>query len=84
MQSHIIVKNLEAQAEALKLARGCYQYALLTGGESLSGSTLRGKAANFSSRYKMSRENLISRCISAGIKISETTGNNNKRILVIG
>ena len=82
MWTEIIDEN-EYQ-KALKCARGVYQRAFLTGSENLSASTLRGKAQDYSSRYKESRGNLLSRMTCSGVKWSEKTGENNKRILVIG
>lgn len=78
------VRDAKQLELALEQARGCYQYNLLMGHESLSGVTLRGKAKQYSARYKQSRENLLSRCEAAGVAISEKRGDHNKRILVIG
>lgn len=69
---------------ALRLCRGDYQRNLIRGIESLSGSTLRGKAARYHGRYMASARNLIERCRAAGIAIRETRGAHGKRTLVIG
>lgn len=52
------MSNLE---KALGLARGCYQRSVLTGEASLSGAELKGEARRWSSKYRVSRLNLISR-----------------------
>lgn len=45
----------------LAAARGTYQRALLTGQETWSGSSLRGKAGRYSGRYARSRWSLVER-----------------------
>lgn len=82
--SWTIVKSETAKDRALSQARGCYQRNLIHGRESLSGSTLRGKAARYSGAYKRSRENLLGRMTAAGVRWGEVRGKRNKRILVIG
>lgn len=82
--SWTIVNDVDALNAALKLARGCYQRALLQGVENLSGSTLRGRAKEYAGRYKQSAETLLFRMTSAGIPWTEIRGDHNKRILVIG
>ena len=54
---------------AAKLVRGCYQQALLNGNESLSGSTLRGKAARYGAHYARSRAAFLARCRRAGLEV---------------
>lgn len=78
------VTNQSALKAALKLARGSYQRNLLLGLENLSGSTLKGKARQYSSRYHRSGYNLLRRIKEAGITISEERAEHNRRILVIG
>jgi hypothetical protein len=68
---------------ALGCARGCYQRAVILGEESLSGSTLRGKAAQYGAHYARSRRNLIARLRKAGLQVDETRGARGRRILVI-
>jgi len=80
----LIVIDLDAQSKALDLARGCYQWGILTGRENLSGSSLRGKARNYSGHYSLSAGRLLSRCRAAGIPIDEVVGPHNRRVLVIG
>jgi hypothetical protein len=46
---------------ALRCARGDYQRALIYGDEATSGSTLKGKAREYSGRYKASVVGLMSR-----------------------
>lgn len=68
---------------ALALCKGAYQRALVEGSESLSGSTLRGKAGRYSSRYRQSAESLIHRLRMAGLYVSERVTTKGARILVI-
>ena len=82
--SYSEIKDQDTYQAALLLARGCYQRALLSGSEALSGATLRGRAKSYGARYAESRRNLLSRCRQAGLAISERRGSHGKRILVIG
>ena len=79
-----IVKDESTLRVALSHCRGCYQTDLILGRHSLSGSTLTGRARHYGARYRVSRENLLGRLQSAGIPISETIGDHNRRILIIG
>lgn len=81
---YAICNDSTAFENALKLARGSYQRNILRGVESLSGSTLRGKAKRFGDRYQISAQNLIRRCRAAGIAIAEARGPRGRRMLVIG
>ena len=78
------IRSEKALHEAMEQARGCYQRDLLQGYENLSGSTLRGRARDYSARYAESRANLLTRVKAAGVAVSERIGEHNKRILVIG
>lgn len=78
------IVDLEAYNQALRLTRGSYQRAILEGTEALSGSTLHGSAALFSSRYKRSSQRLLERMTKAGIPWRIERGPKNKKILVIG
>jgi len=69
MGKFALVNNPETQRAALKLAKGCYQRDILLGNEAISGSTLRGKAKNYGSRYRRSAEAVIARCQSAGLDV---------------
>lgn len=69
---------------ALDIARGEYQRNVLRGIESLSGSTLRGRARNYSGKYAASRRNLLDRMTAAGVPWREERGAHGKRILVLG
>lgn len=69
--------------KALALARGCYQRNVILGREAISGSTLRGKARRYSTRYYLSRRNLFARLVKAGLVVDEERGEHGKRILVI-
>jgi hypothetical protein len=81
---YTIVNNPATLTAALKLARGCYQRDILLGAEAISGATLRGAAKRYGGRYKISAQNLLSRCEASGLAISEIRGAHNKRIIVIG
>ena len=74
----------EAFEQALALCKGQYQENLLRGIEALSGATLQGRAKQYWSQYRRSRENLLARMTRAGIPWHEEKGPNGKRILVIG
>ena len=78
------ILNDEAFAKALALCKGHYQENLLRGIESLSGATLQGRAKQYWSQYRRSRENLLARMTRAGIPWHEERGPNGRRILVIG
>jgi len=79
-----IINSREVLDSALRLARGCYQRDILTGYEAISGSTLTGRARNYSSRYKQSSTNLLRRCRAAGLPIREETQDHGRRVIVIG
>ena len=81
--SWTIVIDPEVLDRALKLARGSYQTNLLLGRESLSGSTLKGKAADYAGHYRISRDNLLSRLTKKNIPWCEER-HGSRRILVIG
>jgi hypothetical protein len=68
---------------AVECARGCYQRNLLSGRESLSGSTLRGTAASYGIHYAVSRSNLLARVRRAGVNVSERRGAHGRRVLVL-
>ena len=59
---------------ALQQARGAYQINLLFQLDTLGGSTLRGKAKNYRSRYRRSANNLLYRLTNAGVKYDIKTG----------
>ncbi len=77
-------RDQAAGEAALKAARGVYQRNLIRGVESLSGSTLRGSAKDWSRRYAASRAAVLGRIRAAGIAVSERIGDRGRRILVIG
>jgi hypothetical protein len=79
-----IIKSEEVLTKAMALTRGCYQRNLLLGREALSGSTLRGAAKSYICRYRQSGLNLLARCQSNGLPITEIKGKHNKRIILIG
>lgn len=54
---------------ALKCARGRYQRNLVEGNESWNGSTLRGKARAWISRYRASRDALLVRLKKADLDV---------------
>lgn len=53
--------------EALALARGSYQRALILGNETWSGSSLKGRARSWASKYQRSRSALLQRLTDAGV-----------------
>jgi hypothetical protein len=78
------VSTPAALAAALPLARGSYQEAILRGSESLSGSTLRGRAKSYSGRYRASAQSLVARLAAAGISVREERQDHGRRVLVLG
>ena len=80
-----VALNCDEHDAALACARGSYQRALLQGRESLSGSTLRGKASRYGNKYAESRDNLLRRMTDAGVEWCEhRTLRSGRRVLVIG
>jgi hypothetical protein len=79
-----IIKDESILPAALAHCRGSYQTDLILGRESLSGSTLKGKAKSYAGRYAKSRDSLLSRLRNAGIPVSESIGDHNRRILILG
>jgi hypothetical protein len=73
----------ETKEAALKYAKGCYQREIILGAESLSGSTLKGKASAYSARYKASSGNLLDRLKRVGFKIDILTSERGARLLRI-
>lgn len=73
----------EALEVAMRHAKGSYQRNILRGQESLSGSTLRGKAVLWKGRYQRSCANLLARVASAGVEVSERREARGKRVLVL-
>lgn len=67
----------------LPLARGSYQRDLLLGRENLSGSTLKGRAREWGSRYHAHRAALLARLRAAGFRVSERRAEHGARILVV-
>ena len=53
--------------DPMRLARGDYQRALLSGRARWSGSDLQGSAAQYAGRYRRSRDNLLARLLAAGL-----------------
>jgi hypothetical protein len=60
-----------------KLARGCYQEAILNGTARLSGADLKGKARYWGSHYSRSRKAVLSRLKKHGIPAIVTRGRHN-------
>lgn len=77
------IASAEATRLALEVCSGNYQRGLVTGRESLSGSTLRGKAKSYGSHYARSRDNLLGRLSRAGLVVGEKKGAHGARLLVI-
>jgi hypothetical protein len=78
------INSQEILTQALQLARGCYQRAILTGSEALSGATLRGAAKKYGDRYATSARSILRRCQAAGLAVREERGPYNKRMVVVG
>lgn len=74
----------KAAIAAIKLCKGSYQTNLIRGHESWSGSTLRGKAREWSMKYKESRTNLLKRLEAAQIPHHMATREHGKRVLILG
>lgn len=68
---------------ALAQCRGEYQRNLVLGRESLSGSTLRGKARRWSGRYAQSSGSLLRRLRLSGLDVSVCTAEHGARVLVV-
>lgn len=83
MSGWLVVECELAQKVALAVARGCYQRGLARGEENLSGSTIRGTAARWGSRYKASRENFLARLDDWGVLWREEKHAHGKRVLVL-
>lgn len=81
---YAIIHDQSALESALRLARGCYQRAILTGSEAISGATLRGRAKQYAGRYADSARAILRRCQSAGLPVREERGPHGKRLVVIG
>ncbi len=67
----------------LSVCRGKYQRALVLGQESLSGSSLRGKARSYAGRYAASRAAVLARLNAIGVAVTERRGQHGRRILVL-
>jgi len=79
-----IVRDPDAYRAALAIAKGPYQESIIAGDESVSGSTLTGKAKRYGSSYARSRKALLARLREAGIPHCVTIGANRRHVLVIG
>ncbi len=84
MSQNTIINSDFYFEKALAQCKGCYQRGLIEGRYALSGADLKGKARRYYQRYKKSRDNLLTRLSTEGIKWSEAVGPHNKRILIIG
>ena len=78
------IRSQGALQAALQLAKGSYQASILHGWESLSGSTLKGRAKKYGARYQASIRSLLRRMTEAGIPHAERRGDHGRRVLVIG
>lgn len=67
MNTIINVKDTE---KVYDLAKGCYQYQLLMGDERWSGAGLKGKAKQWSLRYRRSRDALVQRLRDNGYEVN--------------
>ncbi len=73
-----------AYAHAVKLARGCYQRAILDGSAAMSGADLKGKAADYAGQYSASRRHLLERLEAAQIPYHVAKRKHGKLVLVLG
>lgn len=69
---------------ATTIAKGTYQDDIVTGRESLSGSTLSGKARSYGGRYKASRLALFAALRAAGVEHYVTREKTGKLVLCWG
>ena len=84
MNSYAIINDTAVLDKALDLCRGSYQRDVLLGRESLSGSTLKGKAKSYGGKYKASAASILRKCQQAGLNVREESGLRGKRLVVIG
>ena len=84
MNSYSVINDRAVLDQALSLCRGSYQRDILRGNESLSGSTLKGKAKGYGGKYKASAASILRKCQQAGLNVREETGKHGKRLVVIG
>lgn len=75
--------EIDVRNEALKLARGSYQRAIVLCESALSGADLTGAAARYGARYARSRTALIARIRAADLG-EVYVGPHKRRILVLG
>ena len=84
MSKFVKVYDASVQEAALRLCKGSYQRNIVLGRESLSGSTLKGKAKNWSMKYAHSRNALLLRFKEAGLSVHEEQQDHGRRVLVFG
>ncbi len=74
-----------ALSVAWELAKGSYQKNIVRGVDSLSGSTLTGKARQYGGTYAASRSSLLQRLAAdERLTVGEERGERGARILAIG
>jgi hypothetical protein len=73
----------ETTVAALQQCKGSYQRDIILGKESISGSTLQGRAKQYSERYYHSRCSLLDRLRQHGISV-RIAKQQNRHILVLG
>lgn len=73
----------KARAAAFDCATGDYQFHVLTGLSSWSGSDLKGKAKQYAGKYRASRETLLGKLREAGLSVERTTGERGKISVVV-
>lgn len=78
------IKDEKVLDKALAVCKGHYQRNVVLGHEPLSGSTLRGKAKEWSASYARSRRNLINRMLDSGITVGIRIAERGKKVLVLG
>lgn len=75
--------NHKTYWDATQHARGSYQLAILDGVEAISGSTLRGRARKWSSKYKASAWSLLGRLRNAGFTVEVVKGKFNRHVVSV-
>jgi len=75
--------NYKTYWDATAYTRGSYQLAILDGTEAISGSTLRGRARKWSSKYKDSAWTLLRRLRNAGFTVEIVKGKFNRHVVSV-
>lgn len=79
-----IVLDQAAYERAEAIVKGDYQWRVVAGHGSLSGSGLRGKAKSHAGKYARSRASLLANLREADVPFFEITADHGRRVLVFG